>query len=131
VKFKKIDHIALAVNNLEEASKTFTDMGFVVEKPHDVASMKVRAAFVKVGESQLELLEPTETNSVVHKFLEKRGEGMHHLCFEVDDIHKSLADLKEKDFQLVHEKPVSGAQGLVAFVHPKSCHGVLIELVQK
>ncbi|MBI2027423.1 MAG: methylmalonyl-CoA epimerase [Deltaproteobacteria bacterium] len=131
MKFKKIDHIALAVKSLSEAIKTFKNLGFTIEEPHEIPIMNVKAAFAKIGESQLEFLESLSPDSAVSKFLQKKGEGIHHICFEVSDIQKTLQDLKQKGFQLVSEKPTQGAQGLVAFIHPKSCHGVLIEVVEK
>jgi len=131
VKIKKIDHIALAVQNLSNAKKTFENLGLSLGETHEVPHMKVKAAFIKIGESHIELLESLSPDSAVSKFLQKRGEGIHHICIEVNNIQKKLDELKKKGFQLINENPVPGAQGKVAFIHPKSCHGVLVELVEK
>ncbi len=128
---KKIDHIAIAVRDLKEASKTFEALGLKLSTSHEVSSMKVQAKFAKIGDTQIELISPTSKDSVVEKFLEKRGEGLHHICFEVENIETTLKELEEKGFQLINKEPQAGAQGRVAFLHPKSTHGVLIELIQR
>ena len=128
----KIDHLGIAVPSLAEAVKAWEALGFRVSARHDVPTEKVRTAFLAVGESHLELLEPTDAGSVIARFLEKRGGGLHHVCVLVDDIEKALADLKARGVALVDEKPRPGAGGCrVAFVHPKAAGGVLLELKEE
>lgn len=129
----KIDHIAVAVRSLEEALKVYRDiLGLELKGVEEVPEQGVRVAFLPAGESRLELLEPLSPESPVASFLEKRGEGIHHICFEVEDLEKTLQDLANKGVRLVDERPRIGAHGRkMAFVHPKSMHGVLVELYQK
>jgi LAO/AO transport system kinase len=129
----KIHHVGIAVRSLEEAAARFGDLlGLGRGASYDLPEFGVKALFLTVGDANLELLEPLGARSTVASFLEKRGEGMHHVCFEVEDIEQSLADLKARGARLIDEKPRPGAGGhLVAFVHPKSTHGVLVELKQK
>jgi methylmalonyl-CoA/ethylmalonyl-CoA epimerase len=130
MKILKIDHLGIAVKSLDESLRAFEALGFELEGTHDVPTEKVKTAFLPVGESHLELLEPTDPTSVIAKFLEKRS-GLHHVCVQVDDIHEALRLLKERDVQLLDEKPRVGAGGCqVAFVHPRSAGGVLLELKQ-
>jgi methylmalonyl-CoA/ethylmalonyl-CoA epimerase len=125
---KKIDHLGIAVSDLAEATKAYEALGFSVEKIHDVPTEKVRAAFLRIGESHLELLEPTDPSSVIARFLEKRS-GLHHVCVAVDDIEETLGELRSRGVLLIDEVPRVGAGGCrVAFVHPKSAGGVLLEL---
>ncbi len=128
---KKLHHIAIAVSDLKKASETFRKLGFKMGSSHPVPGMKVNALFTQVGETQIEFIQPTNPDSTVAKFLERRGEGLHHLCFEVPDIEASLKDYEKKGFVLINKKPEIGAQGKVAFLHPKSTNGVLIELIEK
>jgi methylmalonyl-CoA/ethylmalonyl-CoA epimerase len=131
VKVLKIDHLGIAVPRLDEAVAAYESLGFAVESTHDVPTEKVRAAFLPVGESRLELLEPTDPSSVIARFLEKRS-GLHHVCVLVDDIEAALAELKARGVPLVDEAPRPGAGGSrVAFVHPKAGAGVLLELKEK
>jgi methylmalonyl-CoA/ethylmalonyl-CoA epimerase len=131
VKILKIDHLGIAVPSLGEAVAAYRALGFEVAETHEVASEQVRAAFLEVGESRLELLEPTAPGSVIARFLEKRS-GLHHVCVTVDDIEAALAALKAKGVPLVDETPRVGAGGCrVAFVHPKAAAGVLLELKQE
>jgi len=124
----KIDHLGIAVPSLAEAVPLWEALGFAVEAVHDVPTERVKTAFLAIGESHLELLEPTDPDSVIAKFLERRS-GIHHVCVLVADIEKALADLKSKGVRLVDEKPRPGAGGCrVAFVHPKAAGGVLVEL---
>jgi methylmalonyl-CoA/ethylmalonyl-CoA epimerase len=124
----KIDHLGIAVPRLDEAIAAYEALGFRVEETHDVPSEKVRAAFLPVGESRLELLEPTEPTSVLARFLEKRS-GLHHVCVLVDDLEAALAGMKARGVPLLDEKPRVGAGGCrVAFVHPRGAGGVLLEL---
>jgi methylmalonyl-CoA epimerase len=129
---KKIDHIAIVVRNVEEALQTYEGvLGLELTDIVEVPEQAVRIAFLPVGESELELVEPLTTDSGTAKFLERRGEGMHHVCLEVEDIEASLQDLVAKGVRLIDEQPRPGAHGRVAFLHPKSAHGVLIELIEK
>ncbi len=126
----KIDHLGIAVKDLTAAKRAYEALGFTIESEHDVPTEKVKTAFITVGESHLELLEPTDPSSVIAKFLEKRS-GLHHICVLVDDIEKSMAEMKAAGAQLLDEVPRIGAGGCrVAFIHPKSAAGVLLELKQ-
>jgi methylmalonyl-CoA epimerase len=128
----KLHHVGIAVTNAEEAAKRFGRL-LKLERGrcYELPEFGVKALFLPVGDSNLELLEPLGDASTVARFIEKRGEGVHHLCFEVDDIEKSLQEFRAQGAQLIDEKPRPGAGGhLVAFVHPKSAHGVLVELKQ-
>ena len=127
-----IDHVGIAVRNLNQAIETYEKiLNQKLIKTERVESEKVETAFFKTGESKVELLGPTDPSSVIQKFVEKKGEGIYHVAFEVDDIHKEMERLKEEGFTLLNEKPKSGADNkLVAFIHPKDNHGVLIELCQ-
>ena len=131
MKILKIDHLGIAVPSLGEAARAYEALGFHVEASHDVPSEKVRTAFLPVGESQLELLEPTDPDSVIARFLQKRS-GLHHICVLVDDLEAALAELKARGVTLLDEKPRLGAGGCrVAFVHPKAAGGVLLELKEE
>ena len=128
----KVDHIGIAIKGLDEALAVWRDaLGLSVEHTEEVSEQGVRVTMLPVGESHIELLEPLTENSPVGKFIEKRGPGIHHIAVRVPDIKAALAQLKEKGTQLIDEKPRVGARGcLVAFVHPSSANGVLLELVQ-
>ena len=131
MKALKIDHLGIAVPSLAEAVKAYEALGFRVQATEDVPTEKVRVAFLPVGESRLELLEPTDAGSTIAKFLQKRS-GMHHVCVLVEDIETALADLRARGVSLIDEKPRPGAGGSrVAFVHPRSAGGVLLELKEK
>ena len=126
-----LDHIGIAVRSIEAAS-IYAALGLSIDHVETVETQGVRTAFLSVGDSHLELLEPTGPGSSVAKFIEKRGEGIHHLCFRVTDLEKHLRELQEKGFRLINEHPVPGAQGCrVAFLHPAAGNGVLIELSEK
>ncbi|MCB1214146.1 MAG: methylmalonyl-CoA epimerase [Deltaproteobacteria bacterium] len=131
-KFKKVDHVAIAVPDLEEAVALYTSLlGKAPEHIEEVAEQKVRAAFFGVGETNLELLWPTSPDSPISNFLEqKKGRGgLHHICIEVENIDERLKELKERGVQLIDEQPKIGAHGKrIAFVHPKATNGVLLEL---
>lgn len=129
----QIDHIGIAVGDLGEALKFYRDaLGLEVEAPEEVASQRVRAHFIPTGESAIELLEATSDDSPIAKYVAKRGPGIHHLTLRVEDIRAVLARLKEKGVRLIDEAPRPGAHGsLVAFIHPASTHGVLVELKQR
>ena len=128
MKALKIDHLGIAVPSLAEAVKAYEALGFTVEPSDDVPTEKVRVAFLPVGESRLELLEPTDPSSVIARFLEKRS-GLHHVCVLVEDIEGALAELKARGVETIDEKPRVGAGGCrVAFLHPRAAGGVLLEL---
>ncbi len=130
---KKIDHIGIAVKSIAEAARIYTDgLGLTLTHTETVESQGVKVGFLPLGDSELELLEPLNAQSTVAQFIEKRGEGVHHICIEVDDILATMARLREQGVRLINEECVQGAGGcLVAFVHPRSTNGVLIELSQK
>jgi len=131
VKILKIDHLGIAVKDLSEAVGTYEALGFKVEARHDVPTEQVRTAFLPVGESHLELLEPTDPSSVIARFLEKRS-GLHHVCVLVEDIDAALAELKARGVPVLDETPRIGAGGCrVAFVHPRGAAGVLLELKEE
>jgi len=128
----KINHLGIATKDIASALEFWED-ALGLENVHSeiVEDQKVRVAMLPLGESRIELLEPTTDDSPISKFLEKRGGGIHHIAVEVDDIEASLAKLKDKGMRLIDESPRIGAEGcLVAFVHPSSANGVLLELVQ-
>ncbi len=126
---QKIDHLGIAVKNLDEAVKYYEEsLGLKCEGREEVESQKVKTAFFHVGEVHIELLEPTAEDSPIAKFLEKNGEGIHHIAFGTDDIEGQLKHAADSGVRLIHERPFDGAAGkLVAFLHPKSTHGVLTE----
>jgi len=128
-----LDHIGIAVSNLDEALAFYRDaLGLEIEAPEDVASQKVRTHFIPAGGAALELLEATDPSSPVATYLQKRGPGLHHITLRVDDITSALAQLKARGVRLIDEAPRPGAHGsLVAFIHPSSAHGVLVELKQQ
>lgn len=127
----KLDHIGIAVRSLD-AAKIYEALGLTIEHTETVESQGVRTAFLSVGDSSLELLEPTGPESTIAKFIEKRGEGIHHICLRVDDIESHLARLKAEGYRLINESPVPGAHGCrVAFLHPAAGNGVLIELSEE
>jgi methylmalonyl-CoA/ethylmalonyl-CoA epimerase len=129
----RIDHIAIAVQNIGDALKFFEDaLGVQLDHTALEEGGRTRVAFMPVGQSEVELVEPQDSESGLAKFIAKRGEGIHHICFEVDDIQAALARLKAKGAQLIDETPRTNTKGMrYAFIHPKSAHGVLIELYQK
>jgi methylmalonyl-CoA/ethylmalonyl-CoA epimerase len=129
----KIDHLGIATKSIEESLKFWQDsLGLENVHTEIVEDQKVRVAMLPIGESRIELLEPTSDESPISKFLEKRGGGIHHIAIEVENIEESLSKLKENGAKLIDETPRIGAEGcLIAFVHPQSTHGVLLELTQK
>ena len=128
----KLDHIGIAVEDIETAAEAYEKLGFTVESVDDVPGYGVKVAFLPMESGAVELVQPVAEESAMAKFLAKKGQGIHHLCFEVDDIRAELARLAEAGVQLVDAEPREGAHGtLVAFLHPKSTGGVLIELAQK
>lgn len=131
-KIKKIDHVALVVGNIDEALNFWRDaLGLELEQIEDIPREKSAIAFLPVGDSEVELVQPTSNDSGIAKYLEKRGPGMHHICLEVDDIEGMLAQLKAKEIKLIHEEPVVADSGKkYAFIHPKAAFGVLVELYE-
>lgn len=128
---EKINHIGIAVKSLDEAVKFYEVLGIKPYHFEEVASQKVKAAFIKVGDTNIELLESTSEDGPIAKYLDKKGEGIHHICYEVDDVKAVLEDMKAEGVRLIDNEPKPGAHGMiVAFVHPKSTNGVLTELAQ-
>ena len=129
---RKIEHIGIAVKNIAEAGMIYEKLlNTTVYKIEDVVSEGVRTAFLQSGPNKIELLEPSSVGSPIHKFIEKRGEGIHHIAFDVEDIIAEMKRLKKEGFILLNDKPKEGADNkLVCFLHPKSANGVLIELCQ-
>ncbi|HEX2123751.1 MAG TPA: methylmalonyl-CoA epimerase [Thermoanaerobaculia bacterium] len=126
-----LDHIGIAVRSIEAAA-IYRALGLTVDHVETVPTQRVKTAFLSVGDSNLELLEPTDEQSTIAKFIEKRGEGIHHICLRVDDIEAHLERLKAEGYRLIDEAPVPGAHGCrVAFLHPSAGNGVLIELSEK
>jgi methylmalonyl-CoA epimerase len=123
-----LDHIGIAVRSLDAAT-IYQDLGLEIDHVEIVHTQKVRTAFLSAGDANLELLEPTSPDSPIARFIEKRGEGIHHICLRVDDLESHLAALQAKGYRLINEHPVPGAHGCrVAFLHPSAGNGVLIEL---
>lgn len=127
---QKIDHIGMAVRSIAEARRFYEEvLGLPCEGVEEVASQKVRVAFFTVGGVHIELLEPTAEDSPIAKFIETKGEGMHHIAYAVDHLRAGLAQAQEKGCRLIHQTPIPGAGGKeIAFLHPKSTFGVLTEL---
>jgi len=129
---KRIDHVALVVKDLDEALKVYEDVfGLKAAHIETVPDQGVKAALIPVGDSEIELLEPIDPESGVGKFLERRGEGFHHICLEVDQVDEELKSLAERGVELIDKKGRRGLAGMVGFLHPKAVKGALIELAQK
>ncbi|KHO61915.1 methylmalonyl-CoA epimerase [Thermoanaerobacter sp. YS13] len=130
---KKIDHIGIAVKSIEEAAKFYRDvLGLEIKGMEVVEEQKVKTAFIPVGDSEIELLESTSEDGPIARFIEKRGEGIQHIALQVDNIEKTLEELKQRGVNFIDELPRYGAGGAkIAFVHPKSTNGVLLELCQR
>ncbi|MDO8671362.1 MAG: methylmalonyl-CoA epimerase [Dehalococcoidia bacterium] len=129
---KKMDHIAIAVKDAEKAAKFYAEqLGIPVTHVQEIAFDKVKVAFIPVGDSEIELVEPMDPQGGVATFIERKGEGLHHICFEVDNIDSEIKSLTEKGVQMIDKQARKGAAGMVAFIHPKSTGGVLIELAEK
>lgn len=133
MKILHIDHIGIAVDRLDRACPFYTDiLGLSVLEVEHVQDQKANVAFLPITDSELELLETTELDGPIGKFIKSRGEGIQHIAFRVENIEESLAELKEKGVRLIDEKPRPGAGGAkIAFIHPKESHGVLVELCQR
>ena len=129
----RLDHVGIAVANIDEALQFYRDaLGLAIDPPEEVASQGVRAHFIAAGEAALELLVATADDSPIARYIAKRGPGLHHITLSVDDIASALAQLKSRGVRLIDETPRPGAHGsLVAFIHPSSAHGVLVELKQR
>lgn len=128
---RKINHVAIVVGDIEQALGFWRDgLGLELDHLEDVPSQKAQVAFLPVGDSEVELVKPTSEDNGAAKFLAERGGGMHHLCFEVDDIAAKLAELKAKGVRLINETPLELPGRKMAFVHPKSTGGVLVELYE-
>lgn len=127
----KVDHIGIVVRDIAAALKVYqVALGLPLRETVDVADQQVRVAFLPIGESNIELVQPTSDDTGVARYLAKRGEGIHHICIQVDDIEAALAQLKAQEVELIDTEPLQGAHGRVAFVHPRGAHGVLVELVE-
>jgi methylmalonyl-CoA epimerase len=135
VRFKppgRVHHVALIVKSIETSLSLYRDLlRLPLETIMDVPQDRVRIAFLGVGESKVELVEPTDDTTGVARFLASKGEGFHHVCFEVDDLAQELTRLGIDGVELIDSAPRKGAEGPVAFLHPRSCHGVLVELIEK
>ena len=133
MKIKHIDHIGIAVKSIEQAGKFYTEtLGLKIEDVENVADQKVNVAFIPITDSEVELLESTEPDGPVAKYIDARGEGVQHIAFCVENIEEALAELKAKGVRLIDEKPRKGAGGaMIAFIHPKETNGVLVEICQR
>lgn len=133
MELKKINHLGIAVASLDAALPYYRDLlGMSYQGAEEVAEQKVRVAFLQIGESKIELLEPTADDSPIAKFLEKNGSGIHHIAYEVDDIEEALTALEAKGARLIDRSPRRGAHGArIAFIHPRSTGGILTELCQQ
>ena len=133
MKIKHIDHIGIAVKSIEEGKRFFTDiLGLKFEKTEVIEEQKVKTGFFPISDSELELLESTEPDGPVAKFIEARGQGVQHIAFRVENLDEALAELKEKGVRLIDQEPRKGAGGArIAFIHPKETSGVLVELCEK
>ena len=132
---KRIDHVAIIVRNIEQALVFYRDtLGIAPSEIKEVPTEQVRIAFLPMGGpggSEIELIEPTTPDSSLSKFLEKRGEGLHHICLEVENIDAALAEMQEKGTTVLDKQPRVAAEGRAIFIHPKAAHGVLLELIEK
>ena len=132
MELKRVDHVGIAVKNLDESVKFYESLGFKATGYEVVAEQKVKVAFLPCGDSEIELLESTEPDGPIARFIEKNGPGIQHIAIRVDDIDKALEELKAKEVRLIDQTPRYGAGGArIAFVHPKATGGVLLELTQR
>lgn len=130
--FKRLDHVGLVVHDIDAALQTYCNqLGFRLLERVAIPEQKVVAAFLDAGNSTIELISPTDTESGTARFLANRGEGTHHVCYEVDDIEATLAELRKAGVRLIDEIPRQGVHGLIAFIHPKATNGLMIEVLQK
>jgi len=128
---KKIDHFGIAVHDIDEARQPYEALGLSLARMQEVPNLPKRVAFLPVGDVDIELLQPTEPGGDLSLFLAERGEGIHHICFEVEDIDATVAAVQAMGMQLLEPEPRQGASGRIAFLHPDSANGVLIEFVEK
>ena len=129
--FSRVHHVAIVVRDLDGALAMYRDtLGLPVELVLPIESDGVTIAFLSVGESKIELVQPTDPGTGVARFLDKKGEGFHHVCFETPDVDATLAELAERGVELIDAEARKGAEGPVAFLHPRSCNGVLVELIE-
>ena len=132
---RRIDHVAIVVRNIEQALSFYRDtLGITASEIREVPTEQVRIAFLPMGGpggSEIELIEPTTSDSSLTNFLDKRGEGLHHMCLEVDDIDAALAEMQEKGVSVLDKQPRMAAEGRAIFVHPRAANGVLLELLEK
>ena len=129
--FSRVHHVAVVVRDIESSLAFYRDtLGLPVGLLLPIESDEVVIAFLDIGESRIELVQPTSTTTGVARFLEKKGEGFHHVCFETPDVDATLAELADRGVELIDERARRGAEGPVAFLHPRSCHGVLVELIE-
>lgn len=130
---KKVDHIGIAVKSIQESLKLYRDIyGLDLAGIEEVEDQKVKTAFLPIGDTEIELLESTDPNGAIAKFIDKKGEGIQHIAFQVEDVEKALEEAKEQGIRLIDEKPRYGAGGAkIAFLHPKSTKGVLVEFCQR
>lgn len=133
MKVLKVDHIGIAVKDLDETLKFYTEaLGLEVQGTETVEEQKVKVAFLPVGDTEVELLESTSPDGPIARYIDKKGEGVQHVAFRVENIEEAIAHMKEKGFRMIDEKPRYGAGGAkIAFMHPKSSHGVLVELSER
>lgn len=130
--FNRMDHVGVVVHDIDATLKTYCEqLGFKLLERVEISEQKVVAAFLDGGNSTIELISPTDTESGTARFLANRGEGTHHVCYEVDDIQVALAELRQQGVRLIDETPRQGVHGLVAFIHPKATNGLMIEVLQK
>ncbi len=127
----KLDHIGIVVRDLQEALEVYESaLDLPLKEIVEIADQEVRVAFLPLGESNVELVQPISDDTGIARYLEKRGEGIHHICIEVEDIEAALSRLRDHNVQLIDQQPRQGAHGWVAFIHPKGAHGVLLELIE-
>jgi methylmalonyl-CoA/ethylmalonyl-CoA epimerase len=133
MKIKHIDHVGIAVKSIDEAAKFFTDiLGLKLKDEETVEEQKVKTGFFPITDSEIELLESTELDGPVAKYIDARGEGIQHIAFRVENIEEAVKELKEKGVRMIDNEPRKGAGGAkIAFIHPKESHGVLVELCEK
>ncbi|MFO7631871.1 MAG: methylmalonyl-CoA epimerase [Caldilinea sp.] len=130
--FNRLDHVGVIVHDIDATLQTYcSQLGFTLLERVEIPEQKVVAAFLDGGNSTIELISPTDTESGTARFLANRGEGTHHVCYEVDDIEATLAELRKAGMRLIDETPRHGVHGLVAFIHPKATNGLMIEVLQK
>jgi methylmalonyl-CoA/ethylmalonyl-CoA epimerase len=130
-RFGKVHHVALIVRSIEDALRLWHDkLGLELETVMEIDEDRVRIAFLGIGESKIELVEPTDETTGVARFLASKGEGFHHICFEVANLAETLLKLEISGLELIDTAPRRGAEGPVAFIHPRACHGVLVELIE-